>query len=147
MNRAKLKAYAPQARRDFIRAVTDRAAFYGLTATETLPLTETGDVALVAGQAFPRSVAPKRRALEERIAQHGFDRTLEAIAYTWFNRLVAIRFMELHGYLDHGYRVLSNPDPAKTIPEILDYAENLDLPGLKRDVVVELKLAGNKEAE
>ena len=34
---------------------------------------------------------------------------MEAIAYTWFNRLVAIRFMELHGYLDHGYRVLSHP--------------------------------------
>ena len=147
MNRAKLKTYAPQARRDFIQAVTDRAAFYGLTLAGTVPLTETGDLALVAGQAFPRSVAPKRRALEERIAQNGFERTLETIAYTWFNRLVAIRFMELHGYLDHGYRVLSNPDPAKASPEILDYAENLDLPGLKRNVVIDLKLAGNKEAE
>ena len=37
---------------------------------------------------------------------------MEALAYTWFNRLVAIRFMELHGYLDHGYRVLSHPDKA-----------------------------------
>ncbi len=35
---------------------------------------------------------------------------MEAFAYTWFNRLVAIRFMELHGYLEHGYRVLSHPD-------------------------------------
>jgi len=31
---------------------------------------------------------------------------MEAIAYTWFNRFAAIRYMELHGYLDHGYRVL-----------------------------------------
>ena len=37
---------------------------------------------------------------------------MEAIAYTWFNRFAAIRFMELHGYLEHGYRVLSHPDPA-----------------------------------
>src|SRR5690606_12529942 len=70
-----------------------------------------------------------------------------ALAYTWFNRLVAIRFMELHGYLEHGYRVLSNPDPSKTSPEILDHAEHVDLQCLKRETVVELKLAGNKEAE
>ena len=31
--------------------------------------------------------------------------------------------MELHGYLDHGYRVLSNPDPARAMPEILEHAE------------------------
>lgn len=71
---------------------------------------------------------------------------MEAMAYTWFNRLVAIRFMELHGYLDHGYRVLSHPEN-KSTPEILEHAEHVDLPGLKKDVVIDLKLAGNKEGE
>jgi len=71
---------------------------------------------------------------------------MEAMAYTWFNRFVAIRFMELHGYLDHGYRVLSHPEGKRT-PEILEHAEHVELPGLDRDEVIELKLDGAKEAE
>jgi|CXWL01.1.fsa_nt_gi type II restriction/modification system DNA methylase subunit YeeA len=147
MNRSKLKTYAPQARRDFIQAVTDRAALYGLTDKKIEPVTENGDVAIIAGRAFPRTIAAKRKALEERIDHYGFAQTMDAIAYTWFNRLVAIRYMELHGYLDHGYRVLSHTDALKSIPEILEQAEYLDLPGLDKDKVIELKLEGSKEAE
>lgn len=146
MNRTKLKNYAPQARRDFIQAVTDRAAFYGLTVKNIEPITEEGDVAIIAGKAFPRAVARKRRGLEERIARQGFEQTMEALAYTWFNRFVAIRFMELHGYLDHGYRVLSHPE-GKGIPEILEHAEHVDLPDVDKNTVIDLKLDGSKEAE
>ena len=146
MNRTKLKNYAPQARRDFIQAMTDRAAFYGLTAKKIEPVVERGDVAVIAGREHPRAVAKKRKQLEDRIKRHGFEQTMEALAYTWFNRLVAIRFMELHGYLDHGYRVLSHPE-GKPTPEILEHAEHVDLPGLKKETVIDLKLAGNKEAE
>jgi type II restriction/modification system DNA methylase subunit YeeA len=146
MNRTKLKNYAPQARRDFIQAMTDRAALYGLTANKIEPVVEKGDVAVIAGREHPRAVAKKRKQLEDRIKRHGLDQTMEAMAYTWFNRLVAIRFMELHGYLDHGYRVLSHPE-GKATPEILEHAEQVDLPGLKKEVAIDLKLAGNKEAE
>jgi hypothetical protein len=146
MNRAKLKAYAPQARRDFIKAVTDRAAYYGLTKNNIETITEKGDVAIIGGQAFPRAVAAKRKRLEERIRQHGFEQVMEAMAYTWFNRFVAIRFMELHGYLDHGYRVLSHPE-GKATPEIVEHAEHVDLPKLDREKVIELKLESTKEAE
>jgi len=100
MNKAKLKTYAPQARRDFIQAMTDRAAFYGLTAKRIAPVLEQGDFAVIDGRSFPRSVAKKRKALENRISRNGFQQTMEAVAYTWFNRLVAIRYMELHGYLE-----------------------------------------------
>jgi Eco57I restriction-modification methylase len=146
VNRTNLKSYAPQARRDFIQAVTDRAAYYGLTATKIEPVVERGDVAVIAGREHPRPVAKKRKQLEERIKQHGFKQTMGALAYTWFNRLVAIRFMELHGYLDHGYRVLSHPE-SKPTPEIIEHAEHVELPRLKKEVVIDLKLAGNKESE
>jgi type II restriction/modification system DNA methylase subunit YeeA len=147
MNHAELKNYAPQARRDFIQAVTDRAAFYGVTSANIKPVTQKGDVAIIAGHAFPASVVAKRKKLEGRINRYGFNQTMEALAYTWFNRFVAIRFMEIHGYLEHGYRVLSHPDPIKTIPEILELAEHIDLPGLNKEKVIDLKLEGNKESE
>ena len=56
---------------------------------------EQGDVAVIAGREHPRAVVNKRRQLEARIQKHGFEQTMEAMAYTWFNRIVAIRFMEL----------------------------------------------------
>ena len=146
MNRTKLKTYAPQARRDFIKAVTDRTAYYGLTANTIEPMTEKGDVAIISDKAHTRAVAQKRKALEARIGQRGFEQTMEAMAYTWFNRFVAIRFMELHGYLDHGYRVLSHPE-GKTTPEILEHAEHAELPGLDKNTVIDLKLDGSKEAQ
>ena len=146
MNRTNLKNYAPQARRDFIQAMTDRAAFYGLTPKKIEPVVERGDLAVIAARAFPKSIAQKRKQLEHRIKRHGFEQTMEALAYTWFNRLVAIRYMELHGYLDHGYRVLSHPE-GKPTPEILEHAEHVELPGLKPETAIDLKMAGNKEAE
>jgi hypothetical protein len=146
MNRSKLKTFAPQARRDFIRAMTDRAALYGLTKDKIDPVTLQGDVALIGGKAFPASVTAKRERLEDRVKRNGFEQTMEAMAYTWFNRLVAIRYMELHGYLDHGYRVLSHPE-GKPTPEIVEQAEHVDLPGLDRDEVISLKLDGTKETE
>jgi len=146
MNRSDLKNYARQARRDFIQAMTDRAAYYGLTAKKIEPVVEQGDVAVIAGREHPRAVARKRKQLEERIKRQGFEQTMEALAYTWFNRLVAIRFMELHGYLDHGYRVLSHPE-GKPTPEILEHAEHVDLTGLKKSKVIDLKLVANKEGE
>ena len=124
MNRTKLKNYAPQARRDFIQAMTDRAAFYGLTPTKTETVVKRGDVAVIAGREHPKAVVAKQNALNARIAKQGFGPMMEALTYTWFNRLVAIRYMELHGYLDHGYRVLSHPE-GKPSPEILEHAEHV----------------------
>ena len=146
MNTAPLKSYAPAARRAFIQAVTDRAAHYGLTPKKIEPVTVQGDVAIIAGEAFPKSIAPQRKALEDRISRDGFGVTIEAVAYTWFNRLVAIRYMELAGYLDHGFRVLSHP-AGDVQPEILEHAQRLDLPGLDTQKVIDLKLDGTKQEE
>ena len=144
MNRSQLEAYAPQARLDFIQAMKDRAAFYGLAAKTIQPVVERGDVVVIAGREHPRAVAKMRKQLEDRITQHGFEQTMEALAYTWFNRFVAIRYMELHGYFDHGYRVLSHPE-GHGHPEILDHAAEVYLPGLDRAQAVELKLDGTRD--
>ena len=126
---------------DFIQAVVERANKFGLHLDRSVPIEERGDIVVIGGQAHPEKVRRQRRALEERIKRSSFDLVMEEIAYTWFNRFAALRYMEIHGYHDHGYRVLSHPNGGGR-PEILDHAEDVDLTGLNRDRVIDLKLDG-----
>jgi type II restriction/modification system DNA methylase subunit YeeA len=146
MDKSKLKSYASAARREFIKAVTDRANFFGLSQKHIEPVEIKGEIALIGGRAFSKVVASQREALEKQVQQKGFDQLMEAVAYNWFNRLVALRYMEIHGYLDHGHRVLSYPNGGH-IPEILEHATTVELTGLDREKVVELKLDGTKDNE
>ena len=136
MNKNDLKSYAPQARRDFLRAVSDRAALLGLSPDVPSTIEVSGDVVVINGQAHPRSVAVLRERLLERIKQEGWEQFVEEVAYTWFNRFTALRFMELNGFLPHGLRVLSNPDESKDEPEILEKAHTVEFPDLARERVV-----------
>ena len=150
MNKSALKKYAPQARLDFIAAVTRRAELLGLNPQSPAKVEQQGEALLINGQAFPAAYGRMRTTLEARIREQGFTHVMEAMAYTWFNRLVAVRYMELHGFLDHGYRVLSHPankETGHTQPEILDHIPELDLPDFDKEQALELKLAGNKDEE
>lgn len=146
METSQLKSYAPAARKDFIAAITAQAARLGITAKGNAEATLVGDLMMVEGQAYPKSLHPSRVRLTEQIKRDGFEATMETAAYTWFNRLVAIRYMELHNYLDHGYRVLSHPE-GQPRPQILEQITDLELEGLDRQKAIELKLAGNKDEE
>lgn len=88
MNLTQLKTYAPAARNAFTAAVTRRAGVLGIKAKSVEVVTESGDVALIAGQPCPRSIVPLRAKLIALIHRDGFDATMEAMAYTWFNRFV-----------------------------------------------------------
>lgn len=151
MNKAKLKTYAPQARKDFIAAVMARANLLGISEKngklEIAPSEKKGDVTLIAGQAWPAKVYEQREHLIRRMQKVGFGETAEAIAYTWFNRFAALRFMEIHDYLGHGHRVLSSREGG--LPEILTHATELvgTLPGLNAQQVADMKLAGNQDGE
>lgn len=147
MNTANIKKYAPKARNVFIAAVTKQAARYGVTAKGIKPIEQRGDVTLIGEQAFPKVVFQPRRALERVVEQMGFGQAMEQAAYSWFNRLCAIRYMEVHGYLDHGRRVLSSADGEAGTPQILDDCLDITLPGLNPETVTELKLDGNKDEE
>ncbi|MEA3643394.1 MAG: BREX-1 system adenine-specific DNA-methyltransferase PglX, partial [Lamprobacter sp.] len=139
---------APKARRDFIAAVTRRAGLFGLSAERIAEAREEGELLVIDGQPHPRGIARQRARLAERIRAQGFEPVMEATAYTWFNRLVAIRYMELHGFLDHSYRVLSHPAAAGGTgapPEILEQAQHVELPGLERERVIALKMDGTQD--
>lgn len=146
MNKSNLKSYAPQARKDFIAAITARAALLGITADRVVPATVSGGVAIIDGVEWPAKVATQRDALLARIARRGADgfaQTMEEVAYTWFNRFAALRYMELHELLHHGHRVLSSRDGG--LPELLRHAADVNLPGLQATRVQELQLAGNQD--
>jgi SAM-dependent methyltransferase len=151
MNKAKLKSYAPQARKDFIAAVEARAHSLGLSemggTLDIAPSEKKGDVTMIAGQAWPAKVHDQRQRLIKRMKKDGFAQTVEAVAYTWFNRFAALRYMEIHDCLDHGYRVLSSREGG--LPEIIAHATDVagSLPGLNASQIADMKLAGNQDGE
>ena len=145
MNKANLKSYAPKARLDFIKAVTERANVLGISSAGVVPAVVRGDVALIDGREWPAKVAGQRDELIARIKRHGFEQTMDEVAYTWFNRFAALRYMEIHDYLGHGWRVLSSRDGG--LPEILRHASEVTLPGLNADRAREMQLAGNQDNE
>lgn len=147
MNTSNIKKYAPQARNDFIAAMRKQAAKYGITADSILPAEQKGDLLLIGDQVFPLSVLKPREKLIKRIQASSFEQTIDYIAYSWFNRLCAIRYMECKGLLDHGRRVLSSSDGSAGLPQILEECLDIDLPGLEASRVAELKLDGNKDEE
>lgn len=147
MNTSNIKKYAPQARNDFIAAMRKQAAKYGITADSILPAEQKGDLLLIGDNVFPLSVLKSRDKLIKRIQASSFEQSIDYIAYSWFNRLCAIRYMECKGLLDHGRRVLSSADGSAGLPQILEECLDIDLPGLDASRVAELKLDGNKDEE
>lgn len=153
MNTNNLKKVAPRARTAFIKAITARAGEFGITAKGVRAPTISGDVLQVAGFTHPARFAPAITRLQERVANEGFTQLIEQMAYTWFNRFCAIRFMELkseEGYLEHGVRLLSHPTQPQGF-EVIDRApeviESLMSEGVSLDkpALLELMLAGNEQ--
>ena len=148
MNTKNLKAYAPKARREFIEAIKSRAAYFGIYEDRIEAVRLEGSAAIIDGRAFSSRQGKQRKKLEEKVASQGYELFIREMAYTWFNRLAAIRYMELHDYLDHGLRVLSHPTNPDGQPEILHHAADVsDTLGLNKSMIVELQLAGDREEE
>lgn len=157
MNTNAIKRYAPKARTAFIAAMSKRAALFGIRESSVpslgiAPLEIKGDLALITDstgtqRAFPASIARPRAALAKKVEQLGFAQTMEQAAYSWFNRLCALRYMEVKGYLDHGRRVLSSADGSAGMPQILEDCLDIELEGLDKARITELKLDGNKDEE
>ncbi|EFI2181605.1 BREX-1 system adenine-specific DNA-methyltransferase PglX [Escherichia coli] len=151
MNTNNIKKYAPQARNDFRDAVIQKLTTLGIAADKkgNLQIAEAetiGETVRYGQFDYPLSTLPRRERLVKRAREQGFEVLVEHCAYTWFNRLCAIRYMELNGYLEHGFRMLSHPETPAAF-EVLDHvpevAEAL-LPENKAQLV-EMKLSGNQD--
>ncbi|HGF1390401.1 TPA: BREX-1 system adenine-specific DNA-methyltransferase PglX [Klebsiella pneumoniae] len=151
MNTNNIKKYAPQARNQFRDAVIQKLTTLGISVDKkgTLQISDAeivGETVRYGQFDYPKSTLTRRDRLVKRAREQGFDVLVEHCAYTWFNRLCAIRYMEIQGYLDHGFRMLSHPDNPTGF-EVLDHvpevAEAL-LPE-KKAQLVDMKLSGNQD--
>lgn len=141
MDKNAIKKYAVWARRELIERVSQKALQYGITADgKADPNADS-----VNGRVFSDAEKSQRQALIRKVNAQGYEQVMEEVAYTWFNRFAALRFMEVNGYLPSHVRVFTN-DTGEFKPQILSEAIHLDLDGLDMDRVYELKNA-NKEEE
>lgn len=152
MNTSNIKKYAPVARKQFRDAVMQKLTTLGIEADKKGNLqiaqaTDLGDQVRYGQFSLDKALASRRERLVKRAEKQGYDVLVEHIAYTWFNRFCAIRYMELHGYLDHGFRMLSHPTLEGGF-EVLDHVtEVADALGLDKSRLVEMKLAGDRDEE
>lgn len=152
MNTSNIKKYAPVARKQFRDAVMQKLTTLGIEADKKGNLqiaqaTDLGDQVRYGQFSLDKALASRRERLVRRAEKQGYDVLVEHIAYTWFNRFCAIRYMELHGYLDHGFRMLSHPTLEGGF-EVLDHVpEVADAWGLDKARLVEMKLAGDRDEE
>ena len=140
MDKNVIKKYAVWAREQLIEKVTARAVKYEIVDERDL----NESLETVGGEVLSETERKQRKALIQRIKAEGYSQVMEEVAYTWFNRFVAIRFMEVNGYLPSYVRVFSDESGAFK-PQILAEAIHLDLPGLDLNKVMQYKEDANEE--
>ena len=141
MNDTAIKNFAIWARRELISDVQKRCMKYGILEKGSLP----GIADTIDGRVLTSAERQQRAELLRLAAAGGYRELVERAAYTWFNRLLAIRFMELNGRLPSHIRVLSGADGAFR-PQALAEAMDLPLEALDQTQIAELVQRGDDEA-
>ena len=132
MNKNAIQKFAIWARNELIAQVSQRAYQYGIDESGF------GDASAdtLNGRPLTAEEKSQRQGLIKQIKDKGYQQVMEAVAYTWFNRFIALRFMEVNNYLPSHIRVFSDASGAFK-PEILNDVLHLDLPGLDSGKVAE----------
>lgn len=156
MNKTAIKNFAVWARNKLITDITYKAGLIGVSEkgiAQPLPQSSkdlqffdigTKDYAQVSGSdidqrnALVRAVKEKERTSDYKTA---FKSVIEEVAYTWFNRLIAIRFMEINEYLPSRIRVLSSENPAKNEPDFVTtpFDTDMEFTMAEQDRIMQLK--------
>lgn len=140
MNKNAIQKYAVWARNELIDQIKQRAYQYGISEKSY------GDenASVIAGRALSLEEMRQRKAFVAQIKEDGYQQAVEEVAYTWFNRLIALRFMEVNDYLPTHIRVFSDAN-GDFNPEILKEVLHLDLAGLDKAKVSALLNANQTE--
>ena len=153
MNKNAIKKFAIEARKKLIDSVSDKAGMLGITEKScSEPITKGVDFEVyqtVAGTevTLNKRQCEQRRRLVSQIHSRGFEAVVEEVAYTWFNRICAIRFMEVNDYLPNRVRVLSSEKEGKMEPDLVTLAPDvdLDLTAQEKEEIINWKLSGTSE--
>ena len=133
MNKTAIKNFAICARVQLIEAAKQRAFEYEITEDGE----NRADLDSIGGIVLTAEVKEQRRQLISQIQHKGYMQVMEEAAYTWFNRFIALRFMEVNGYLPSKVRVFTDEN-GEFKPEILKQAMSVELDGLDRNKVLQL---------
>ena len=140
MDKNAIKKYAVWARRELIERVAKKAQQYGIE--ENTQADANADS--VNGKLLTSEEKKERQALIAQISDKGYKQVMEEVAYTWFNRFSALRFMEVNGYLPTHVRVFTDEEN-NFKPQILAEAIHLELDGLDMEKVYDLKEANKTD--
>ncbi|UCZ53204.1 BREX-1 system adenine-specific DNA-methyltransferase PglX [Bacillus shivajii] len=144
MNKAELKKFAVEARRDLIEKVSLKAGQFGITDdNQELSIEENYGQLIVNGKSFPIEMKQAVHTLQKRLNTVRYNQLIEEVAYTWFNRIIAIRYMEVNNYLPDRVNVLSS-STGKNEPDILLQYETMNL-DVDRQQTNEWLQKGNNE--
>ena len=132
MDKNAIKKFAVWARTELIARVSMKGVEYGITEDNI----EDANADNIGGKVLTADEKKQRQALIVKINDKGYKQVMEEVAYTWFNRFIALRFMEVNNYLPSHIRVFSDSTGAFK-PEILSDVLHLELPGLSREKVAE----------
>ena len=145
VNKSALKKFATEARKELLERVELQARKIGITADSIQKATvESSDAVFIDDKQLSDVERRQRNKLIKRIEEIGFDRVMEETAYTWFNRFIALRFMEVNDYLPTKVRVLSSYNSDSAEPDMMKEALSLDLE-LDKELVYELKMANKTD--
>ena len=140
MDKNAIKKFAVWARTELIARVSLKGVEYGIIEDKI----EDANADSVGGKVLTADEKKQRQALIAEINDKGYKQVMEEIAYTWFNRFSALRFMEVNGYLPSHVRVFTDEEN-NFKPQIITEAIHLDLDGLDMEKVYELKDAEKTE--
>ena len=140
MDKNAIKKFAVWARTELIARVSLKGVEYGITEDNI----EDANADSVGGKVLTADEKKQRQALISEINDKGYKQVMEEVAYTWFNRFSALRFMEVNGYLPSHVRVFTDEEN-NFKPQIITEAIHLDLDGLNMEKVYELKDAEKTE--
>lgn len=140
MNKNAIKKFATEARLELISRVSQRALKYGISDKEVGNPNDDS----VGGHLLSSTEKKQRAALIAQIKEKGYEQVMEEVAYTWFNRFSALRFMEVNGYLPSHVRVFTDEEN-NFKPQIISEAIHLELDGLDMEKVYAYKEANDND--
>ena len=140
MDKNAIKRYCIWARRELIEKVTQKALQYGIESGKTLDPSADS----INGNILSDIEKKQRQALINKINNESFSQVIEEVAYTWFNRFVALRFMEVNGYLPSHVRVFTDEND-NVKPQILSEALHLEIESIDKNIVYEMKSTNQDE--